>query len=90
MHGCEKLIIRTDPPSGQWVNNNDIKQNDLQIFQLGQVSEGPFLNHPQTVDILHQTAGIKMRKSYNIAVSGCQQTNTEKPIHTSAALKVKD
>lgn len=32
---------------------------DLQMFQPGQVSEGPFFNNPQTVDIPHRTVGIK-------------------------------
>lgn len=68
--------------------------SDLQIFQLGQVSEGPFFNNPQTVDILHRTTGTQTREhisNYNTAVSGCRQTSAEEAIHTSAAAeKVKD
>lgn len=33
------------------------KTSDLQIFQLGQVSEGAFFNKPQTVDVLHWATG---------------------------------
>ncbi len=54
------------------MSNDNVKQNDLQIFQLGQVSEGPFFNNPQTVDILHWTAGIKMRKNVSV-VQYCRQ-----------------
>ncbi len=68
------------------MNNDKVKQNDLQIFQPGQVSEGPFLNHPQTVDILHWTAGKGMRRNisnYSIAVCGCQQTRGKARSHIS-------
>lgn len=35
---------------------------DLQVLQPGQVSEGPFLDDSQTVDILQRTAGINTEK----------------------------
>lgn len=33
---------------------------DLQMLQPGQVSEGPFFDNPQTVDIPHRSAGTKV------------------------------
>lgn len=65
-------------------SNNDVKQNDLQIFQFGQVSEGPFFNNPQTVDILHRTTGRKIRENisnYNIAVCQLLATNKHRKTH---------
>lgn len=34
-------------------------EDDLQMLQPGQVSEGTFFNHPQTVDIPHRSAERK-------------------------------
>ena len=55
------------------VDNDRVKHGNLQVFQLWQVSEGPFLNNPQTVDALQRTAGNKewggkSLSNYNIAV----------------------
>lgn len=38
---------------------------DLQVLQPGQVSEGPFLDDSQTVDILQRTAGINTEEKKN-------------------------
>lgn len=80
------------------MTNNNNKKTDLQVFQSGQVSEGPFFNNPQTVDVLHRTAGAEMSKENISNYSDCcQLLSTNKPtkqtdeaMNSSVALEVKD
>lgn len=38
---------------------------DSQMLQPGQISEGPLLNDPQAVNILHRTAGERQSEGEN-------------------------